>query len=83
VAKVGQDAHHFVDCRRYSDSATAKGRAAWEIVAKYAPDKNKSQASEIIKTWVKHGVIDRLDYDDPERRTTVKGLFVNADKRPK
>jgi hypothetical protein len=71
------------DGRRYSDASAAKDRAAWEVVAKYAPDKNKTQASEIIRTWIKNGVIERLDYEDPERRMIVKGLFVNADKRPK
>jgi hypothetical protein len=69
--------------RRYSDSPAAKDRAAWKVVQKHAPDKTPEQAREIIKAWVKNGVLRVDDYDDPERRTKVAGLFVNAERRPK
>ena len=68
---------------RYSDSSAAKDRAAWKAVTKHAPDKNKTQGREIIKAWIKSGVLKSDDYEDPERREKVKGLFVNAEKRPK
>jgi hypothetical protein len=67
---------------RYSDSAAAKKRAAWEAVVKHAPDKTKVQAREIIQVWLKNGVLRRDEYQDPERHVPVSGLFVNADKRP-
>jgi hypothetical protein len=68
---------------RYSDGSTAKDRAAWRVVIKHAPDKNEAQAREIIKTWVKSGVLETQEYEDPVRRETVKGLFVVEEKRPK
>jgi hypothetical protein len=68
---------------RYSDSSAAKDRAAWKAVTKHAPDKNETQGREIIKAWIKSGVLKSDDYEDPERREKVKGLFVNAEKRPK
>jgi hypothetical protein len=37
------------DGRPYSDSPTAKERAAWKVVVKHAPDKNEKQAREVIK----------------------------------
>jgi hypothetical protein len=67
---------------RYSDAPAARERAAWPVVVKHAPDKTEAQAREVIKAWVKHGVIRKDPYDDPKRRQTVDGLFVNPDKRP-
>ena len=49
---------------------------------KHAPDKTEGQAREIIKTWVKNGVLVRRDYENPKTRKAVKGLFVDASKRP-
>jgi hypothetical protein len=71
------------DGRRYSDAPRVKDRAAWPVVVKHAPDKNEAQAREIIKTWVKTGVLESRDCEDPTERKTVKGLFVVAEKRPK
>jgi hypothetical protein len=68
---------------RYSDSAAAKKRAAFEAVTKHAPDKTKVQAREIIQVWRKNGVLRKEEYQDPERHVPVSGLFVNVDKRPK
>ena len=68
---------------RYSDSAAATKRAAWEAVTKHARDKTKAQAREIIRVWFKNGVLRKDEYQDPERHVPVSGLFVNADKRPK
>jgi hypothetical protein len=68
---------------RYSDAAPAKERAAWHVVQKYAPDKTKAQCREIIRIWIKNDVLESRDYEDADRRETVKGLFVNVDKRPK
>jgi hypothetical protein len=71
------------DGRRYSDAPRVKDRAAWQVVIKHAPDKNETQAREIIKTWVKAGVLESRDCEDPTERKTVKGLFVVEEKRPK
>jgi hypothetical protein len=70
------------DGNRYSDSHNAKERVAWKVIQEYAPEKTEAQAREIIKTWVKNGVLEHEDYINPTTRHTVKGLKVNAAKRP-
>jgi hypothetical protein len=70
------------DGTRYSHSGAAKSRAAWLVVIEFTSSKNEKQAREIINTWVRNEVLISRDYDDPERRETVKGLFVNPAKRP-
>jgi AAA domain len=70
------------DERRYSDHGAARDRAAWNVVVQYAPNKTPDQARQIIKTWVKNGVLLVEDYDDPARREPAKGLKVDNAKRP-
>ncbi len=70
------------DGARYSDANAAKERAAWRVVLKHAPNKTDQQAREIIRTWVKNGTLVSKPYHTPERGEEVKGLFVNAAKRP-
>jgi hypothetical protein len=69
------------DGRRYSEDSHAKERAAWLVVQAHCPDKPKAQCREIIKTWIKNGVLESREYDDPIRRDKAKGLFVNAQTR--
>jgi hypothetical protein len=66
------------DGNRYSDSHNAKER----VVTEHAPQKTEAQAREIIKTWVKNGVLEHEEYTNPITRHEVKGLKVNATKRP-
>ena len=48
-----------------------------------AGDHNPSpHAREIIKTWVKNGVLIRRDYRDPKQRKDAIGLYVDHTKRP-
>jgi hypothetical protein len=70
------------DGNRYSDAPKSEKRAAWEIVTKHIPEKTEGQAREIIRTWVRIGVLVKRDYDDPVQRKPVKGLFVDPTKRP-
>jgi AAA domain/Bifunctional DNA primase/polymerase, N-terminal len=63
---------------RYSSAGAAKTRAAWPVVCKHAPNKSEHQAREVIRTWVKNGVLFEKDYHDPVQRKTLSGLFVNA-----
>jgi hypothetical protein len=67
---------------RYSAAPNAKDRAAWRVVAEHAPDKQERRAREIINIWTRTGLLYDEDYDDPTVRRTVKGLRVNATKRP-
>src|SRR5262249_35743006 len=70
------------DGERFTDAPNAKGRAAWRVVAKHAPHKTEAQAREVIKTWVKNGLLVPTDYDSPQARKTVQGFRVDASKRP-
>lgn len=70
------------DGSRYSDHGAAKDRAAWKVVLQHAPDRTEKQARQIIRTWVKTGLLTMKDYDDPVIRKPAKGLTVNHAKRP-
>ena len=70
------------DGNRYSDAASAKERAAWKVVLRFAPHKTEAQAREIIKTWVKKGVLVTYPYNNPVTRHEVIGLRVEQNKRP-
>jgi hypothetical protein len=67
---------------RYSDAPNAKTAAAWKVVTEHAPAKTDAQAREIIKTWVKTGLLIRHDYDNPATRKPATGLRVDPTKRP-
>jgi hypothetical protein len=54
--------------QRYSDAPNAKERAAWYVVQKHCPNKTEGQCREIIRTWVKNGVLYRDDYNYPIKR---------------
>jgi AAA domain/Bifunctional DNA primase/polymerase, N-terminal/Primase C terminal 2 (PriCT-2) len=71
------------DGNRYTDGRSATTRAAWRVVVDQVPSKSEGQAREIIKTWVKNGVLVPCDYDDPVNRRAVRGLKVDPGKRPK
>ena len=68
--------------QRYSDAAKADERAAWRAVQTHCPDRTEPQCREIVKTWVKNGVLLVDDYDDPVTRKPRKGLRVCQGKRP-
>jgi len=70
------------DGNRYSHTPSAADRAAWKVVLEHAPDKTEAQGREIIRTWVKNGVLVPYDYDNPATRKSVKGLKLDTTKRP-
>jgi hypothetical protein len=70
------------DGLRYSNSPTAKTRAAWQVVLELVPNKTETQAREMIKTWIRTGTLVIREYDDPKRREPAKGLFLDTTKRP-
>jgi hypothetical protein len=67
--------------RLYSHRGAAVERAAWRVVVKHL-DNTEAQAREIIKTWVKNGVLKIVDYHDEESRKAREGLRVEPAKRP-
>jgi AAA domain/Bifunctional DNA primase/polymerase, N-terminal len=69
--------------QRYSDAATAaKARKSWCVVQKHCPDRSESQCREIIKAWVRNGVLYHESYDDPIERKKRIGLRLDQTKRP-
>lgn len=67
---------------RYSDAKSATDRAAWKVVLKHSPEKTERQARDIIKTWVKNGVLVPNEYQSPKTRKPVNGLRLDHSKRP-
>ena len=70
------------DGSRYTDAPRADDRAAWKVIVEHAPTKTEGQAREVIKAWVRNGVLVRHEYDNPTTRKPAKGLRVNPSKRP-
>jgi hypothetical protein len=70
------------DGNRYTNAPKADDRAVWKIVTKHAPDKTEGQAREIIKAWLKNGVLISEEYENPTTRKMVKGLRVDNSRRP-
>jgi AAA domain-containing protein len=69
--------------QRYSGAGAARGdRAAWQVVQRYCPDRTEPQCREIIRTWVKNGVLFNQEYDDQIERKPRQGLRVCHEKRP-
>jgi hypothetical protein len=69
--------------QRYSAAKQAGAeRAAWRVVKAKVPDLAEKQCPQVIAVWLKNGVLETRDYDDPVRRKSQQGLFVNATKRP-
>jgi hypothetical protein len=70
------------DGRRYSSHNRAEGREAWQVVQRHCAGKPEAQCREMIRQWIKAGVLIEKDYDDPVARKERKGLFLNPEKRP-
>ncbi|MEH2485426.1 AAA family ATPase [Bradyrhizobium sp. AZCC 2230] len=72
----------FPNGQRYSDASAAADRAAWQAVQRHCPGRTEPQCRDIVRTWVKNGVLIHEDYDDPVTRKARKGLRVCTGKRP-
>jgi hypothetical protein len=70
------------DGNRYSDGPNVRDRAAWQVVQAHAPDKTEADCRQVIKTWVKNGVLTRDKYQSPTTHKSVVGLYVNDARRP-
>jgi hypothetical protein len=68
--------------QRFTEASRATDRAAWQPVQKHCLGRTENQCRDIIKTWVRNGVLTVEDYDDPIARKSQKGLRVCAAKRP-
>jgi AAA domain len=68
--------------QRYSGAGSARKRAAWTVVQKHCSDRTEGQCREIIRTWVKNGVLVEEDYSDPVDRKVRQGLRLDTTRRP-
>jgi hypothetical protein len=69
--------------QRYTDAGGGKGeRAAWPIVQKHCPNRTEAQCREIIKTWIRNGVLYTDKYDDPVDHKERSGYRLDTTKRP-
>jgi hypothetical protein len=68
--------------QRYSNASAAADRAAWPVIQRHCPSKTQQQCRDVIKTWVKSGLLYVADYDDPKTRKPRNGLCVDSSKRP-
>ena len=64
----------MADGNRYTDAPNAKTRAAWKVVVEEMPEKSEAQAREIIKTWVKNGLLEHHPYQNPATFKVADGL---------
>jgi hypothetical protein len=71
---------------RYSSAPKASTRAAWPVVARYAPGQTEKQCRRIIAELMKHKRLVEKSYHDPNDRRVVKGLYLpdqnDADNEP-
>jgi len=65
----------FPDGSRYTNSPSAKTRAAWKVVVEVIPEKNEQQAREIIKTWISKKVLEHRTYQNPKTYKDEEGLW--------
>jgi hypothetical protein len=66
----------------YTAASVARDRAAWEVVQRHAPAKTEAQCREVIRTWIRTGLLVPFDYQSPTTWKTVKGLKVDDARRP-
>jgi hypothetical protein len=68
--------------QRFSSAGPARDRAAWRVVQKHCQDRTEAQCREIIRIWLKNGVLYEAEYDDPVDRRKRSGLRLDTTKRP-
>jgi hypothetical protein len=70
------------DGERYTDGAAAKTRAAWKAAQQHAPGKTETQCREMIRQWIKNGVLSPETYYSKAERKECVGLRINDANRP-
>ena len=70
------------DGNGYSAAPNARQRAAWKVIVDEVPEKAEAQAREIIRAWLKGGLLVSREYRDSKDRKRVGGLCVDPTKRP-
>jgi hypothetical protein len=72
------------DGRRYYDATKVGDRLAWRMVQRHFPDKSEEEYRNMIRAWVRGGVLFSEPCNDPVKRKRCAGLRVRVDasKRP-
>jgi hypothetical protein len=70
------------DGNRYTDGPNVIERAAWRVIVKHRPEKSEAAARQIIKLWLKSGLLTRRPYENPTTRKQVSGFWIDHEKRP-
>jgi hypothetical protein len=52
------------------------------VIRNLAPEKTEGQSREIIRAWLKTGLLLEFDYENEATRKGAKGLRVDSTKRP-
>jgi AAA domain len=68
--------------QRYTEGNKTTPRSAWPVVQRHCLDRTEAQCREILRTWIKNGVLVSEDYQDPIEHKTRKCLRVIDGKRP-
>ena len=66
----------------YTVAPKASTRAAWCVICKFAPQKTEPQAREMVRTWIRNGVLIEFEYENKVTRKPATGLRVDNTKRP-
>ena len=71
-----------IDCgmpnrQRFSNHNSATKRQAWPIVQKHCPDKTQEQCRRAIAGWIKNGLLNEENYQDPVYGREQVGLFAH------
>jgi hypothetical protein len=69
------------DGNLYSDAPAATKRAAWKVIHVVTPEKNEATCREVIRTWVKNGILVKTSYENPKNRNEESGLKLSEEKR--
>jgi hypothetical protein len=67
--------------QRFSDAPNVGERAVWQVIQR-ATGKPEGQCREIVRAWLKNGLLVERPYDDPVQRKPRKGIYVDEEKRP-
>jgi hypothetical protein len=68
------------DGNLYTDSNSESDRNAWLVIKKHAPNRSREQCREVIKSWMKRGVLVKQLYTNPNTRKEVKGLKIDRSR---
>ena len=66
------------DGRRYSDAPNAGDRAAWGVVQRHFPHKSEEECRNMIRAWVRSGVLVSEPYHNPIERKRRAGLRLDS-----